>query len=168
MGDFADAHRQLKWGETLKKLFRVHRNYFQNTDSDRCVKVAILDTGIDWSHPKFQGTRLKPLRNGEFEPVRGERNQIDRIMKYRNFCNDGRKVDNVTDIDGHGTHVAGIILQFAPTAELYIARVCQGDGSDLSNEMSKRQENGKKIHPNAVEKVGLTQLKTSDSADFPI
>ncbi|KAF2185919.1 subtilisin-like protein, partial [Zopfia rhizophila CBS 207.26] len=31
------------------------------------------------------------------------------------------------DKSGHGTHVAGIILQFAPDAELYVARVFEHD-----------------------------------------
>lgn len=40
---------------------------------------------------------------------------------------DGIDENDVQDLDGHGTQVAGIILRLAPKAELYIARICEGD-----------------------------------------
>ena len=49
------------------------------------VKVAVLDTGIDGSHPAFTGVNLTT----------------------KNFSND-QSVDE--DIDGHGTHCAGTIF----------------------------------------------------------
>jgi subtilisin family serine protease len=47
------------------------------------VTVAVLDTGLDDSHPAFTG----------------------RIVKYYDYGRDG-----VRDISGHGTHCAGIVL----------------------------------------------------------
>jgi thermitase len=47
------------------------------------VVVAILDTGVQVDHPEFQGKIVSP------------RNTID-------------NTSNVTDVDGHGTHCAGI------------------------------------------------------------
>lgn len=51
----------------------------------RRVVVAILDTGLDVGHPEFAG----------------------RVVTPRNFTNDGA-ADDVTDTQGHGTHVTGI------------------------------------------------------------
>lgn len=52
------------------------------------VTVAILDTGIDLTHPAFTG--------------------IEFIV--RNFTNDGDGEDDVSDTHGHGTHCAGTIF----------------------------------------------------------
>lgn len=75
------------------------------------VVVAVLDTGIDETHPDFAG----------------------RITEARNFTDD---VD--TDTNGHGTHVASILAGsgaaeegryrgVAPAATLLIGKVCNGD-----------------------------------------
>ena len=37
------------------------------------------------------------------------------------------RVQEPTDLTGHGTHVAGIILQLAPDARLFVARVFEYD-----------------------------------------
>ncbi len=76
------------------------------------IKVAVVDTGIDETHPDFAG----------------------RIVAAKNFVNDSAHDDN-----GHGTHVAGIVagsgtksngkyIGVAPEASLYIARVLGADG----------------------------------------
>ncbi len=83
------------------------------------VKVAILDTGIDPSHPMFAG----------------------RIVSSYDFLNpantaaidmaDGIDNDNNNAIDeayGHGTHVAGIVMLTAPDAMLLVGRVLDADG----------------------------------------
>ncbi|MGW4212040.1 S8 family peptidase [Lentzea sp. NPDC004789] len=70
------------------------------------VKVAVLDTGVDQDHPDLKG----------------------RIKATRNFTGDD---NDVTDEQGHGTHVAGIIAGSgpepgtAPDADLLIGKVCQ-------------------------------------------
>lgn len=138
--------------------------------NDEPVKVAILDTGIDRNHPDFQHPRSKP-KKGIMSPVRGEENQIKRIKASQNFCDDRKDVEDVTDIDGHGTHVAGIILQLAPAAELYIARVCEGDESygrssvtseaNVPNKQLKQSVDAKKVHPSRVERVRFLPTKNS-------
>lgn len=82
------------------------------------AKVAVLDTGIDPSHPM-----LAP-----------------RIMGGWDFIdNDPDPTDTPTGLDvngdgvadgayGHGTHVAGIVLLTAPRAKLLVARVLDADG----------------------------------------
>jgi subtilisin len=72
------------------------------------VKVAVIDTGIDMSHP-------------------------DLIDNFKAGINMFEKSIDVTDEFGHGTHVAGLIAGkktgIAPNAELYIAKVLNGNGN---------------------------------------
>ncbi|MCX2180549.1 S8 family serine peptidase [Streptomyces sp. SKN60] len=82
------------------------------------VKVAVLDTGVDVNHPDFAG-----LIDGTTSFVPGE---------------------GVTDVNGHGTHVAGTIVGsgaasggenkgVAPGADLYVGKVlggAEGSGQD--------------------------------------
>jgi PGF-CTERM protein len=72
------------------------------------VTVAVLDTGIDETHPA-----------------------IDEVVDHRDFTNDG----TTDDLGGHGTHVAGIVASdnatytgMAPGAELMNVRVLNSDG----------------------------------------
>jgi subtilisin family serine protease len=76
------------------------------------VKVAIVDSGLDCSHPEFQ----------------------DRIVATRSFVTGSACVDR----QGHGTFVAGEIaanldnsgvVGMAPTAQLLIAKVVEPGGS---------------------------------------
>ncbi|WP_413294531.1 S8 family serine peptidase [Bdellovibrio sp. HCB185ZH] len=77
------------------------------------ARVMVIDSGIDKNHPVFAG----------------------RIEKVQNFTADGGPQD-VTDTEGHGTHVAGIIaaqaaqeeVGVAPEAKLLIAKVCGSKG----------------------------------------
>lgn len=77
------------------------------------VPVAVLDTGIDDTHPDFRG----------------------RIAALKNFTAD----PDTHDLVGHGTHVASTIagtgrasdgkfVGVAPGARLLIGKVCQGNG----------------------------------------
>ncbi|MBI1878973.1 MAG: S8 family serine peptidase [Chloroflexi bacterium] len=77
------------------------------------IKVAVVDTGLDDTHPDFAG----------------------RIVTMKSFVSDSARDDN-----GHGTHVAGTIagsgaksggkyVGVAPAASLYIAKVLRANGS---------------------------------------
>ncbi len=76
------------------------------------IKVGIIDTGVDYNHPDLK----------------------DRITECKNFTNENSDMD----LNGHGTHVAGIIgaslngigiVGVAPECEIYSAKAFKKDGS---------------------------------------
>jgi subtilisin family serine protease len=84
------------------------------------VKIAIVDTGIDTTHPDFAG----------------------RIQSTRDFSGQG----SVADGHGHGTHVAGIAagsgaasggkyIGLAPEALLYVAKVLDDSGNGVMSDV---------------------------------
>jgi thermitase len=77
------------------------------------VKVAVIDTGIDLKHPAFVDT-------------------IDEANMWDFVGNDAIPQDEGTlgiGAYGHGTNVAGIILQIAPSSKILPLRVLGADGS---------------------------------------
>lgn len=74
------------------------------------IKVAVLDTGIDLTHPAFAG-KLAPA------------------SEWKDFVDGDRTPQEAQGSNyGHGTGVAGIILQVAPNATILPIRVLDGDG----------------------------------------
>ena len=78
------------------------------------TKVGVIDTGIDLSHDDLKG----------------------RVKDYVNYTSSDRK--DITDENGHGTHVAGIIaaernnigvVGVAPKTDIYIAKAFDKDGT---------------------------------------
>lgn len=80
------------------------------------VKVAIIDTGIDLHHPAFKDS-LAPE------------------WQWKDFVDgDGYPQEEAGPVYGHGSAVAGIILQVAPNVTLLPIRVLRPDGAgDLTN-----------------------------------
>jgi subtilisin family serine protease len=76
------------------------------------VNVAVIDSGVDWTHPDLRGRVAAAwkvaTRGGRQKPVR---------------CPLGRN----NDVFGHGTGVAGIIAGIAPNARIFDIRVLRGD-----------------------------------------
>jgi subtilisin family serine protease len=74
------------------------------------VKIAVLDTGVDFSHPALSGHLLPGF-------------------VFVDFDNDPSEVGNQTiGPFGHGTHVAGLIALVAPDAKIIPVRVLDQRG----------------------------------------
>lgn len=83
------------------------------------VVIAVLDTGVDANHPELAANILP---NGV--------NMVDNTFDLRDIGN-GLDDDGDGQIDemvGHGTHVAGTILQVAPDASILPIKVLNSDG----------------------------------------
>lgn len=85
--------------------------YEWNETKGKGIKVGIIDTGVDINHEDLN------------------------IAGYANFTSDDK--EDVCDLSGHGTHVAGIVgarmnglgvIGVAPECELYIAKAFDGQG----------------------------------------
>jgi thermitase len=87
------------------------------------IKVAVIDTGLDLAHPMFTG-RLAPS------------------SEWKDFIDGDANPQEIqpasgTSAYGHGTAVAGLILQVAPKATILPIRVLGPDGSgDTTNVVS--------------------------------
>ncbi len=72
----------------------------------RKVKIAVLDTGLDPAHRY-------------------------RVKDYVGFTAASKDCE-AEDLVGHGTFVTDLLLQIAPNAEIYVARVFDGETGDGS------------------------------------
>jgi subtilisin family serine protease len=111
----------LPWGIDRIDAEVVHASESGNKGAG--VKVAIIDTGIDYTHPDLINNCADEDNNGiidGYDFVNGDDNPMD---------------DNIY---GHGTHVAGIIaaedngfgvVGVAPEASLYALKVLDSNGS---------------------------------------
>lgn len=147
---------------TISHINNAIDRHFQCKDKDEVIKIAVLDTGFDANHDDFKQPRTKTFHgqgNNISNPVEIEIPQLHRIKACRNFCpettghehNNSNYYDDVPDLDGHGTQVAGIILRLAPRSQLYIARVCFGE---KAIGVPESQTHFKRPQPEAVVKVG--------------
>lgn len=78
----------------------------------RGVKVAVIDSGLDLNHPAFAG-KLAPA--AEWKDFVDNDNVPQEVGSGNGF--------------GHGTGVAGVILQVAPNATILPIRVLEADGT---------------------------------------
>ena len=107
----AESANEIPYGVHLMNSTEL----WEKGEKGKGVVIAILDTGIDTEHPDLK----------------------DRIIDGRNFTAEGGK-DDITDNNGHGTHVAGTIaasengsgvVGVAPEASLLIGKVLNRHGS---------------------------------------
>lgn len=88
-----------------------------HTGTGKGVKIAVLDSGVDGTHPAFAGK---------------VRAQFDVVADPRG----PRCVPApITDSIGHGTACAGIIVQLAPDAELYSVKVIGKDSRGTADQL---------------------------------
>ncbi len=89
------------------------------------VVIAVLDTGVDYTHPDLQDKMWEGIGY--------------------DFVNDN---DDPMDNDGHGTHVAGIISSVAPNAQLMALKVIEEEGGrwqEVSEAIRFARNNGADI-----------------------
>jgi subtilisin family serine protease len=107
------------------------------------VVVAILDTGVQIDHPDLAGnlwTNPNEVLNGKDDDKNGF---VDDVTGANMFTNDG----NVSDDEGHGTHVAGIIAAragndvggsgVAPQARIMAVKVLDSNRSGNSSILAR-------------------------------
>ena len=90
-----------------QRYARVYYKFVLSTGSPQLprVKIAVLDTGLDESHPYVEA-RIENIK-----------------ARYNWMAKTGREQQLVLDSHGHGTFAASLILDYAPDAELYIAKI---------------------------------------------
>lgn len=76
------------------------------------IKVAVLDTGVDGTHPVLRDNVLAGFDSLTFEEIPPQ---------------------TFSDFDGHGTHVAGLVNFFAPKAEIIPVRVLGPNNTGVDN-----------------------------------
>ncbi|MBV8959595.1 MAG: S8 family serine peptidase [Actinobacteria bacterium] len=108
----------------LWNLQKVRAPEAWNTSTGANVRVGIVDTGVDVNHPDLAGrvAALVTCNDNSGDP---------------SHCANGGQ-----DIEGHGTHVSGIIaadkdnnigvVGVAPSARLYVANAFHNDPNDSS------------------------------------
>jgi hypothetical protein len=98
-------YRSLRYRDWESKFQAVYHKFIKSP-SECPIKIAILDTGIDQTHPDIDA------RN---EQIKGTYNWVNDKFK--------KKVD---DHHGHGTFTAALLMTYAPGAEVFVAKVCDG------------------------------------------
>ncbi|KAH6714536.1 hypothetical protein BKA61DRAFT_734979 [Leptodontidium sp. MPI-SDFR-AT-0119] len=96
-GEEASHRRTDKWIEGFQNLLIKHD--IEARTGPNVIKVAIIDSGIDYNHLEVDQSRIRDWKSW--------------------IENSDATVDKV----GHGTHIAGIILQLTTNVELYIGKV---------------------------------------------
>jgi len=74
------------------------------------IRVAVLDTGVDWQHPALAGKLLPGFDFVDFDVDPSEVGSV----ANRSF--------------GHGTHVTGLVALVAPDARIMPLRILDADG----------------------------------------
>lgn len=97
----------------------IRDDCFKGSSNRDRIKIAILDTGIYYDHPFFQDEVRRPR-------IKARESFFDATKKETDvpFVDTPKKTK---DTHGHGTHIAGIIMQVAPNTDLYIGRVVKGN-----------------------------------------
>ncbi|EJT68504.1 hypothetical protein GGTG_13922 [Gaeumannomyces tritici R3-111a-1] len=106
------------WLSELMKISRQVESKRREWRIATPVRVAILDTGLDWDFPVFQE------RSGLLKSV----------TDVKDFVTPS--TPTVTDVFGHGTFMARLIMECAPGVEILVARVAEN-----TNELKNSQAN---------------------------
>lgn len=94
-----------------KEWRRAYKRAWSRLLPDGCeikqpVRIAVLDTGLDVDHESIPA---------------------ERIIQKRNWVDPNQQ--DTPDHDGHGTFVTGLLLKYAPHAELVVGKVCRANAA---------------------------------------
>jgi subtilisin family serine protease len=135
--DAVDAHVSADFvhNKEARTLFNVE--YINNAlgYTGEGVRVAVLDTGVDYNHPclvRYQ------------DPATGR-------IRGLNFA--GGDPNNIMDYHWHGTHVTGTIVAMAPDVQIYHYRVIGNDGRGTWGNVLKGLE---EAHREGVDIINLS------------
>lgn len=131
------TYQESDWGTKYIQVSKLWKKGY----TGKGIKVAILDTGVDRTHPDLKGN------------VRGGVSFVKGIKSYN-------------DDHGHGTHVAGIIaaknnkigyVGVAPDAQIYAVKVLNKNGEGTVNDIVKGLNWSIQNHMNIINmSLGLT------------
>jgi thermitase len=89
----------------------------------RGVKIAVIDTGVDLQHPGLKGVAGDTRQPNHLAPSSDWKDFVDGDSLPQDMPG------NTNEGYGHGTGVAGVILQVAPYATIMPIRVLNSDGA---------------------------------------
>lgn len=93
------------WLDHLKQINKHIHTLRERPADSKGIRVAILDTGYDSSAPFFQ------------DPTR-----LSHVKVWKDFVSG---LETPIDTFGHGTFMATLLIETAPVAELFVARVAE-------------------------------------------
>ena len=135
-GATTDPHRSKQWG-----LDRIQAEQAWPTSDGTGSLVAVIDTGVDLSHPDLQNNLVVYSDADMVEPA-GTCTREGKGKTAKTVCTQ----DGPQDKNGHGTHVAGIIAAVtnngvgiagvAPGAKILPVRVLDAEGSGTTEQIA--------------------------------
>ena len=88
------------------------------------VTIAVIDTGVDFSHPDLINSKWTNLKEAGGKPGVDDDNNgyVDDFYGWDYVTKSGKQI---VDVHGHGTHIAGLIAARSKTSEGF-SGVCPG------------------------------------------
>ncbi|KAH8742705.1 putative subtilisin [Diaporthe sp. PMI_573] len=107
----AHSHAEIKgyltWKAKYKDVYKQFIDPYLESLPTSAVKIAVLDSGVDDTHTSLETGQIQTKWN--WTSTKFKRSAPDR--------------------DGHGTFCASLIIDYAPDAELYIAKIAKEEPS---------------------------------------
>jgi subtilisin family serine protease len=106
----------LEWKEWAKQFKTYRKRLLPNVmdlATQQRIRVTVIDTGIDGSHPYMERKGWKSNDGNAPQPL------FHDFTIPESSPNEHEPIDE----DGHGTFIAGILLQLVPDIELSVARI---------------------------------------------
>lgn len=125
---FADATPSQGEFKGQQALGLIGFGWAQNLSEHKPVLVAVIDTGIDATHPALAGQ----VADDGWDFLAGAPGALD--------VSDGQDGDGdglVDEAHGHGTHIASVILLVNPDVRILPLRVLDADGTGNSYDVAE-------------------------------